>query len=54
MHYQKPVTIIDDMIETNDTRLGAVCDLLYAIDNLQIDDDMLVVAADNLLFFSFS
>ena len=51
--YTKPITIIDDGTETNDTRLGAVCDLLYAIDQLQINDDMLVVAADNLLFFSF-
>ena len=25
--YQKPITIIDDGTETNDTRLGAVCDL---------------------------
>ena len=51
--YTKPVTIVDDGTETNDTRLGAVCDLLFAIDRLHIDDDMLVVAADNLLFFSF-
>ena len=51
--YTKPISIIDDGTETNDTRLGAVCDLLYAIDQLQINDDMLVVAADNLLFFSF-
>ena len=51
--YSKPVTIIDDGKETNETRLGAVCDLLYAMDQLKIDDDMLVVAADNLLFFSF-
>ena len=51
--YQKPITIIDDGTETNDTRLGAVCDLLFAMDKLSIDDDMLVVAADNLLFFSF-
>ena len=51
--YSKPVTIIDDGTETNETRLGAVCDLLYAMDQLKIDDDMLVVAADNLLFFSF-
>ena len=50
--YQKPITIIDDGTETNDTRLGAVCDLLFAIEKLGIDDDMLVVAADNLLFFS--
>jgi glucose-1-phosphate thymidylyltransferase len=52
-HYKKRVTVIDDGTETNDTRLGAVCDLLYAIDKLNLDDDLLVVAADNLLFFSF-
>ena len=52
-HYTKPITIVDDGTETNDTRLGAVCDLLFAMDKLSIDDDMLVVAADNLLFFSF-
>lgn len=54
MHYNKPISIIDDMTETNETRLGAVCDLLYAMDKLSINDDMLVVAADNLLFFSFA
>ena len=53
-HYKKPITIVDDGTETNDTRLGAVCDLLFAMDKLSIDDDLLVVAADNLLFFSFS
>ena len=60
--WQKPITIIDDGTETNDTRLGAVCDLLLAIDKLSDGtlsnstwpDDLLVVAADNLLFFSFS
>ena len=49
----KSIKIVDDGTETNDARLGAVCDLLYAMEKLQIDDDMLVVAADNLLFFSF-
>ena len=60
--WQKPITIIDDGTETNDTRLGAVCDLLLAIDKLSDGtlsnstwpDDLLVVAADNLLFFSFN
>lgn len=52
-NYTKPVTIVDDGTETNDTRLGAVCDLLFAMDKLKIDEDMLVVAADNILFFSF-
>ena len=59
---RKPITIVDDGTETNDTRLGAVCDLILAIDRLsnrkssngKWPDDLLVVAADNLLFFSFS
>ena len=52
-HYSKPIVVVDDGTESNETRLGAVCDLLYAMKKLRIDDDMLVVAADNLLFFSF-
>lgn len=52
-HYTKPITIIDDGTSTNETRLGAVCDLLFAMDKLDIDDDLLVVAADNILMFSF-
>ena len=51
--FKKPITIVDDGTETNETRLGAVCDLLFAMDKLSIGDDLLVVAADNLLFFSF-
>ena len=51
--YKKPITVVDDGTETNETRLGAVCDLLFAMEKLSIDDDLLVVAADNLLFFSF-
>lgn len=52
-HYTKPITIIDDGTSTNETRLGAVGDLLFTMDKLQLNDDLLVVAADNLLFFSF-
>ncbi len=51
--YVKPLTILDDGTMTNETRLGAVSDLLFAINRLRIDDDMLVVAADNILEFSF-
>lgn len=51
--YVKPLTIVDDGTSTNETRLGAVRDLLFAMDELKIDDDLLVVAADNILFFSF-
>lgn len=52
-HYTKPITVVDDGTSTNETRLGAVCDLLFAMDKLDINDDMLVVAADNILEFSF-
>lgn len=52
-HYTKPITVIDDCTTTNENRLGAVRDLQYAIETAKVDDDMLVVAADNLLFFSF-
>lgn len=53
LHYSKPVRIVDDGTETNETRLGAVRDLLFAIEKCEINDDMLVVAADNILDFSF-
>jgi len=48
-----PITVVDDGTETNETRLGAVCDLLFAMEKLEIEDDLLVVAADNILEFSF-
>ena len=53
LRYTRPVTVVDDGTETNETRLGAVCDLLFAMDKLGLDDDLLVVAADNILEFSF-
>lgn len=51
-HYTKPLAIIDDGTETNDTRLGAVRDLLLALERCAVDDDIMVLAADNILEFS--
>lgn len=49
------ITIIDDGTETNDTRLGAVCDVELAISQTDIPDDgYLVIAGDNVLDFSLS
>jgi glucose-1-phosphate thymidylyltransferase len=45
-------TVLDDGTSTNDTRLGAVRDIRFAIDSLGLDDDLLVVAGDNILDFS--
>ena len=50
---KKKVTIIDDGSVSNETRLGAVKDIQFAIDTLKIDDDILVTAGDNVLDFSF-
>lgn len=49
---RRPVSIVDDGTMTNETRLGAVRDLLLAMEECSVDDDMLVVAADNILDFS--
>ena len=49
----KPIKIIDDGTTDNENRLGAVKDLLLAIDEFGINDDIMVLAADNVLDFSF-
>lgn len=45
---------MDDGTDSNETRLGAVRDIQFAIDKLSLDDDMLVIAGDNLLDFSLT
>ena len=47
-----PIKVLDDGTETNETRLGAVRDIQFAIDELGLNEDMLVIAGDNLLNFS--
>lgn len=51
---QQKITVLDDGTDTNETRLGAVKDIQFAIDKLNIDDDMLVIAGDNVLDFSMT
>ncbi len=48
------VTVVDDGSDSNETRLGAVRDIQFAMDELALDDDMLVIAGDNLLDFSLT
>lgn len=48
------ITIVDDGTSTNETRLGAVKDIQFAIDSLRLDDDLLVIAGDNVLDFSLT
>lgn len=48
------ITVLDDGTTSNETRLGAVKDIQFAIDELKLDSDMLVMAGDNLLDFSLT
>lgn len=48
------IIVLDDGTETNETRLGAVKDIQFAIDALHPDDDLLVIAGDNVLDFSLT
>ena len=53
-HYgsNKPIKLLNDGTLSNDTRLGAVGDLWFAIDEEDVKEDMLVIAGDNLFEFS--
>jgi len=48
------VTVHDDGTSTNDDRLGAIGDLQFVIERAGIDDDLLVIAGDNLFEFDLS
>ena len=48
------ITVIDDGTSTNETRLGAVKDIQLAVEKLNLADDLLVMAGDNVLDFSLS
>ncbi|MBQ8207464.1 MAG: nucleotidyltransferase family protein [Clostridia bacterium] len=48
------ITVVDDGTSSNETRLGAVKDIQFAIEKLGLDDDMLVIAGDNVLDFSLT
>ena len=45
---KKPIEIISDGTTSNETRLGALGDINYAIEFKKISGDLLVVAGDNL------
>ena len=51
---QQRITVVDDGTSTNETSLGAVKDIQFAIERLGLDDDMVVIAGDNVLDFSLT
>ena len=42
------VTVVNDRTTSNEDRLGAIGDIGFVLDGLQLDDDLVVVAGDNL------
>lgn len=47
----KKVTVINDGTTSNENRLGAIKDIALALDRAGMDDDILIIAGDNLFDF---
>jgi len=43
-----PITVLDDGTTSNEDRLGAVGDVQFGIDRAHVDEDLLMIAGDNL------
>jgi glucose-1-phosphate thymidylyltransferase len=50
----RDVTVHNDGTTSNEDRLGAIGDMEFVIDRVGIDDDLLVIAGDNLFEFDLS
>lgn len=50
----KKIEIINDGTFSNEDRLGAIGDIEYVVKNKEINDDLLVIAGDNLFEFSLN
>lgn len=49
---KKKITVINDQTNSNDDRLGAIGDIKYTIDQMKVDDDLLIIAGDNLFNYA--
>ena len=47
----KPITVINDGTYRHDDRLGAIGDINFTIEKCNINDDVLIIAGDNLFTF---
>ena len=50
----RDVTVHDDGTTSNDGRLGAIGDIAFVLERTGLDDDLLVIAGDNLFTFSLA
>ena len=49
--YGVKITVINDNTDSDDNKLGAIGDMKYTIDALKLNDDLLVMASDNIFTF---
>lgn len=50
----KPLKILNDSTKSNEDRLGAVGDIHFVVQKEKIDEDLMVIAGDNLFEFSLA
>ena len=47
----KKIVVVDDNTTSDETKLGAIGDIEFVIESQKIDDDLLVIASDNIFTF---
>lgn len=52
--FRLPVDVLNDGTTEDGTRLGAIGDIKFAVEEAEIDDDLLVLAGDNLFDFALA
>ena len=50
----KKITVINDHTTNNDDRLGAIGDIKFTMDTMNIDDDTIIIAGDNLFDYKLN
>ncbi|MEM5568744.1 nucleotidyltransferase family protein [Aerococcus viridans] len=53
-NYDMKFTVVNDGTLSNDTRLGAIGDIQFVIEQENITDDLMILAGDNLFEFSLA
>lgn len=50
----KQIIVVDDMTTSDQDKLGAIGDISFCIDELDIDDDVVIIAGDNLFTYKLA
>ncbi|MBO5102960.1 MAG: nucleotidyltransferase family protein [Clostridia bacterium] len=53
-NYSFNIKVLNDGTNTNETRLGAIGDIQFVLENTNIDDDLTVLVSDNYFTFELS